>query len=155
LDIYVINLDRSPERISEFFTVNRNLSATVSRYPAIDGRTFDLDSLVRQGLVTKHIVNPDMFSIGALGCALSNIALWDKAIGSGQSLTVCEDDAISTSVSIHNEEIPAQQGDGLLVSDLITGSKWSALNILLKEWQGCNPENPIPAHRGGFGSPIF
>jgi GR25 family glycosyltransferase involved in LPS biosynthesis len=94
LQIYVVNLDRSPERLSEFCNVNRNLSATVSRYPAIDGRALDLDALVRQGLATKDIVSPDMFSIGALGCAMSNIALWDKAIGSGQSLTVCEDDAI-------------------------------------------------------------
>jgi glycosyl transferase, family 25 len=94
MHIHLVNLDRSPERLTEFCDINRYLTATVSRFPAIDGGALKLDALVRQGLVTKDILSPDMFSIGALGCAMSNIALWDKAIASGQLLTACEDDAI-------------------------------------------------------------
>jgi GR25 family glycosyltransferase involved in LPS biosynthesis len=94
LHIHLVNLDRSPERLADFCRVNRNLTATVSRFSAVDGRTLDVQALVRQGLVTKDILSPAMFSIGALGCAMSNVVLWEKAIASDQFLTACEDDAI-------------------------------------------------------------
>jgi len=92
LHIHVVNLDRSPERITEFCSVNRNITATVARFVAVDGQKLDVDRLVQQGLVNKDIMS--MFSVGALGCAMSNIALWDIAITSGQIVTTCEDDAI-------------------------------------------------------------
>jgi glycosyl transferase family 25 len=92
LHIHVVNLDRSPERITEFCSVNRNITATVARFVAVDGRKLHIDQLVQRGLVTKDIMS--MFSVGALGCAMSNIALWDIAIASGQAVTTCEDDAI-------------------------------------------------------------
>jgi GR25 family glycosyltransferase involved in LPS biosynthesis len=94
LHIHLINLDRSPERLAEFCRVNSNLNTTIFHFPAIDGRTLDIETLARQGLVTRDIVSPQMFSVGALGCAMSNIALWDKAIADREFLTVCEDDAI-------------------------------------------------------------
>jgi glycosyl transferase, family 25 len=92
LHIHVVNLDRSPDRITEFCSVNRNITATVARFVAVDGQKLDVDQLVQRGLVTKDIMS--MFSVGALGCAMSNIALWDIAIASGQAVTTCEDDAI-------------------------------------------------------------
>jgi GR25 family glycosyltransferase involved in LPS biosynthesis len=92
LHIHVVNLNRSPERITEFCSVNRNITATVARFVAIDGQSLDVDQLVQLGLVTKDILS--MFSVGALGCAMSNLALWDIAITSEQLVTLCEDDAI-------------------------------------------------------------
>jgi len=91
LHIHLVNLDRNPERLAEFCNVNRHLTS-VSRFPAVDGKSLELDSLVQQGLVTKDILS--MFSVGALGCAMSNITLWDRAIASNQMVTICEDDAI-------------------------------------------------------------
>jgi glycosyl transferase family 25 len=35
-----------------------------------------------------------MFSAGALGCAMSNLTLWNQSIANGQIVTICEDDAI-------------------------------------------------------------
>jgi glycosyl transferase, family 25 len=104
LHIHLVNLDRSPERLTEFCNVNRHLTS-VSRFPAVDGKSLELDSLVQQGLVTKDILS--MFSVGALGCAMSNIALWDKAIANNKMVTICEDDAIFNN---HFEE----QAEGLL-----------------------------------------
>jgi glycosyl transferase, family 25 len=91
LHIHLVNLDRSPERLAEFCDLNRNLTS-VSRFPAIDGGSLDVDFLAGQGLVTKDILS--MFSIGALGCAMSNIALWERSIANDQIVTICEDDAI-------------------------------------------------------------
>ena len=64
----------------------------MSRFSAVDGNSLKLDSLVQQGLVTKDILS--MFSVGALGCAVSNITLWDRAIANDKMITICEDDAI-------------------------------------------------------------
>jgi glycosyl transferase, family 25 len=91
LHIHLVNLDRSPDRLTQFCDVNRYLTS-VSRFPAIEGSVLKLDSLVQQGLVTADILS--MFSVGALGCAMSNIALWDKSIANDQVVTISEDDAI-------------------------------------------------------------
>jgi GR25 family glycosyltransferase involved in LPS biosynthesis len=91
LHIHLVNLDRNPERLTEFCNVNRHLTSA-SRFPAVDGNSLKLDLLVQQGLVTQDILS--MFSVGALGCAMSNIALWDRAIANEQMVTICEDDAI-------------------------------------------------------------
>jgi GR25 family glycosyltransferase involved in LPS biosynthesis len=74
LHIHLVNLDRDPERLAEFCDVNRHLTS-VSRFPAVDGNRLKLDSLVQERLVTEDILS--MFSVGALGCAMSNITLWD------------------------------------------------------------------------------
>jgi glycosyl transferase, family 25 len=93
LHIHLVNLDRSQQRLTEFCDLNRHLTS-VSRFPAIEGSTLDIDTLVQQGLVTKDILNKDFFTPGALGCAISNLALWDRAIFNNQSVTIVEDDAI-------------------------------------------------------------
>jgi glycosyl transferase family 25 len=91
LHVHLLNLDRSPERLAEFCDLNRYLTS-VSRFPATDGRSLDLDSLARQGVATRDILS--MFTIGALGNAVSNLALWDLAITNDQVVTMCEDDSI-------------------------------------------------------------
>ena len=91
MHIHLINLDRNPERLAEFCDVNRHLTS-VSRFPAVDGKSLELETVVQQGLVTRDILSA--FSVGALGCAMSNIVLWDKAIASNKIVTICEDDAI-------------------------------------------------------------
>jgi glycosyl transferase family 25 len=89
--INFINLDRSPERLAEFKTVNAHL-ANCQRFSAVDGRAIDIPTLVKRGLVTADIVKD--YTIGNVGAAMSNIALWDRAIDSGQIVTAAEDDAI-------------------------------------------------------------
>ena len=90
LDIHVINLDRSKDRLLTFETINRHLNLKFLRFPAIDGK-----DVARGPLVDRGIISADLsYREGALGCALSHLALWDLAIEQNQSLTVCEDDAI-------------------------------------------------------------
>jgi GR25 family glycosyltransferase involved in LPS biosynthesis len=89
--IHFINLDRTPDRCREFLQTNRHISQ-LSRFPAVDGTTLDPDALVRNGTIAAGIRH--LYSPGALGVALSHLALWEKAIQTGQPITVCEDDAI-------------------------------------------------------------
>lgn len=89
--VWFINLDRSKDRLAEFINVNNHLTDAV-RFPAVDGQSLDIQFLAGKGLVTADILNT--YVIGAVGCSMSHVALWDSAIETGQPLTMCEDDAI-------------------------------------------------------------
>jgi glycosyl transferase family 25 len=91
LQIKFINLDRSPERLAQFKRRNGHLS-DVSRFRAIDGKTLDVPALARQGVINKNILAT--YTWGALGCAMSHLALWTHAIDHQTPLTIAEDDAI-------------------------------------------------------------
>jgi GR25 family glycosyltransferase involved in LPS biosynthesis len=93
LHVHVINLDRNPDRLAEFRSVNRHLTG-LSRAVAFDGAKLDLAELARQRLISTDIRHPDYYSVGGVGLAMSHIALWDLAIKTGTVLTVAEDDAI-------------------------------------------------------------
>jgi glycosyl transferase, family 25 len=93
LRIHCINLDRSRERLAEFMRLNSHLSEIV-RFPAVDGRAADIADIARQGLVTENILGEDAYNPGAVGLALTQAALWDLAVTSGEPVTLCEDDAI-------------------------------------------------------------
>ena len=88
--VNVINLDRSADRLAEFMAVNGHLA--ISRFPAVDGEQLDISSLIDRGIFTQPVL--EYYSLGAVGCAMSHVALWDLAIESGQNVTLAEDDAI-------------------------------------------------------------
>ena len=89
VQIHLINLDRSPERLAEFNARNGHLRDVI-RFSAVDGN--DLD---RAELVARGVIEPDLgYTAGALGNSLSHFRLWQQAIETNQPLTLCEDDAI-------------------------------------------------------------
>jgi len=90
LDIYVINLDRSQDRMSAFEKLNGHLKPNFRRFPAVDGKNVARGTLAERGIITADLAYED----GALGNALSHLALWDLVIEKNHPLTVCEDDAI-------------------------------------------------------------
>ena len=104
MHIHLINLDRSKERLVEFCDVNRHLTS-VSRFPGIEGGELDIEALAQQGVITKNLISKDYFSTGALGCAMSNMTLWDKAIANDRTVTVSEDDGIFS----HQFELRAEE----------------------------------------------
>ena len=89
--IHVLNLDRTPERLREFFALNDHLD-DVARFPAIDGQALDVQALVESGTIEKGVLST--YTRGAIGAALSHRALWTRAIESREITTICEDDAI-------------------------------------------------------------
>jgi len=89
MHIYVINLDRSPERLDAFRQANAHLPE-IHRFSAVDGSTVDRNSLVAQGIIATDLP----YSNGALGCAMSHLFFWEAAINQGETITVVEDDAI-------------------------------------------------------------
>ena len=91
MSIHLINLDRSTERLAEFKAANPHLE-NVRRFSAIDGYRQDIAALVKSGIFEAGVA--EGYTPGALGAALSHLALWEEAIAAGQDVTICEDDAI-------------------------------------------------------------
>jgi len=90
LNIHVINLDRCPDRMLAFEKLNGHLQPNLLRFPAVDGATVARGALADRGTITADLGYGD----GALGNALSHLALWDLSIETNRAFTVCEDDAI-------------------------------------------------------------
>jgi glycosyl transferase, family 25 len=91
MKLHLINLDRSADRLARFGEINGHVG-DVERFAAIDGATVDVAPLVAGGIVEPGVRR--FYSNGALGCALSHLALWERVIASGQSAAIVEDDAI-------------------------------------------------------------
>jgi glycosyl transferase family 25 len=89
--IHLINLDRSTERLAEFKAANPHLE-NVHRFSAVDGYRQDVAALVARGIFEAGVA--EGYTPGALGAALSHLALWEEAIARGEAFTICEDDAI-------------------------------------------------------------
>jgi GR25 family glycosyltransferase involved in LPS biosynthesis len=90
LNIHLVNLDRSTDRLATFRAVNSHVMPHVTRFPAIDGKNVTRATFVEQGIIAPDLDYKD----GALGNALSQMTLWDMAVRENRSLTICEDDAI-------------------------------------------------------------
>lgn len=93
---YVINLDRSVERLRLFREKNGHLS-DVTRVSAVDGMTVHRDGLVEAGYMSPDLSYPP----GTLGCALSHVKIWMMAVARQQAVTVFEDDVL---ISHHFEQ---------------------------------------------------
>jgi len=89
-DIYVISLDRRPDRTARFLQFNASVG-NIQRFPAIDGRQLNRQKLQTNGLMQ---VGLEDYTDGALGCAMSHRALWLKSIELGHPITIAEDDAV-------------------------------------------------------------
>jgi len=89
MDIYVINLDRSQDRMLEFRRLNSHIPG-IHRFSAVDGNTIDRQYLVETNVIAQNLP----YTNGAIGCALSHLFFWEAAISQKTALTVCEDDSI-------------------------------------------------------------
>ena len=86
--IRVINLERSLERLTRF--IARHPGLPVERFPAVDGARLDRDACIESG-----VISPDNEYIpGALGNALSHIALWRECSSGSEPFHIMEDDAV-------------------------------------------------------------
>lgn len=89
-EIFVINLDRSPERLEQFRHVNSHLLPHVTRFTAVDGKTVNHATLLEQGIFAEPIFS----SAGSIGNTLSNRKLWSIVAARSNYITIFEDDAI-------------------------------------------------------------
>jgi GR25 family glycosyltransferase involved in LPS biosynthesis len=89
-EVFVINLDRSVERMEQFTRLNAHVLG-INRFSAIDGAALSRDALLKDGIVLEDCP----YSAGTLGCALSHVSLWRMSVQTGRAVTVMEDDVIA------------------------------------------------------------
>ena len=97
LEINLINLDRSAERLARFHERNSHLK-NVRRFSAVDGSLIDVEGLIRKGDIAKDL----RYKRGTLGCAFSHIELWRQSVRQDRILTIFEDDVV-VSVDFESE----------------------------------------------------
>ena len=86
--VHVISLARSAARRAAFAQANAHL-----RYEyvdAVDGAELAPDDIAASG----HFAPGLQYTAGAVGCALSHLRLWERAIVLGRPVTVAEDDTV-------------------------------------------------------------
>lgn len=86
--IKVINLDRTPERLTQFLA--RNPGVPAERFPAVDGALADRADCLRDGILDTD----NIYRAGAIGCAMSHIGLWRDCAAGDKAFHIVEDDAI-------------------------------------------------------------
>jgi len=87
--VHLINLDRSAARLVTFRRRNPHLD-NVLRIRAVDGASIDKNLLMQEGTITEDLP----YSPGSLGCSLSHVNLWKKAVSENRIVTIFEDDVI-------------------------------------------------------------
>jgi glycosyl transferase family 25 len=90
MNVYLINLDRSPERLSRMTTIFGDLGLDFTRVPAVDGAKLIAEGKLRQperaGLIYQ--LGP-----GETGCFLSHRACWEAIASAEQDhAAIFEDD---------------------------------------------------------------
>ena len=90
-DLCVLNLKHRIDRQTKFQRLHDRHSLHYEFIEAIDGRKIQLDDLIKHGLAVADL---QYYTAGALGCALSHRALWQRCIAEDKSMIICEDDAI-------------------------------------------------------------
>ncbi|QDH16754.1 glycosyltransferase family 25 protein [Swingsia samuiensis] len=87
---FVINLERDSQRLAHFHKQNADCDLKPERFPAFDGSTLSRNELIQNGIITEE----NTYSPTALGCMMSHLTLWRRAIEEQDSITIFEDDAI-------------------------------------------------------------
>lgn len=87
--VKVISLERSIDRRSEFSANHQNINFEF--FAAVDGSALTQGEINDSNLFLNPLPYP---TVGAYGCALSHLRLWELACELNTPLTIVEDDAI-------------------------------------------------------------
>ena len=90
--IYVINLDKSKDRLKYITKQLKREGLIFERIAGIDGKQLDKNELIR-----KKILTSETMTLGAIGCYLSHKKIWEKEKNiKNSNFLVLEDDCIIT-----------------------------------------------------------
>jgi glycosyl transferase, family 25 len=90
-DLFVLSLKHRVDRQTKFQRLHAQHRIRYEFVEAVDGRKIQLEDLIKHDLA---VANLKYYTAGALGCALSHRALWQRCIEADKSMIICEDDAI-------------------------------------------------------------
>ena len=93
---FLINLDRSPERLQRTQAVFAKWGLSYSRMPGVDGRAIPVNTLstLQQAYGNRRYFLKDL-TPGEIGCFLSHQKCWEALVASQEDWAfICEDDLI-------------------------------------------------------------
>lgn len=90
MNFQVISLDSHPEKYATFLARNSRDDLSFTKFTAVDGKTLNQDYLIANGVISSDLE----YKLGALGCALSHLSLWELAVETNSIIHIAEDDAI-------------------------------------------------------------
>jgi glycosyl transferase family 25 len=93
LKVYVINLDRSPDKMAYMAKQLNALRIPFERIPAVDGRTLTPEKLAEVAVRSRMEEWPALLTPNAIGCALSHYSIYQKMQGNNEEYAlILEDD---------------------------------------------------------------
>lgn len=94
--IFVINLDRSKERLLKIQPLVDQLGFNVERIAAIDGSLLSADEIKEKVNEKKYLQHMGDFpKRGTIGCSLSHIKTWEKFLQSNSGFAIIFEDDVS------------------------------------------------------------
>src|SRR5882724_6508404 len=90
-DWFVINLKRQQEKLQAFLERNKSSGIDFQPFEAVDGTQCNVFDLIDGKTVAKGAVR---YTPGAIGAALSHLALWRRCAEQNRHLVIFEDDAV-------------------------------------------------------------
>jgi glycosyl transferase, family 25 len=90
-DWFVISLKRQPEKLQAFIEQNKSSGVDFHHFEAVDGAQCSVFDLMGGRIVAKGAVH---YTPGAIGNALSHLALWRRCSEQNKHLVVFEDDSV-------------------------------------------------------------
>lgn len=98
MKIYLINLDRSPERLKWFLQENATLADRVERVQAIDGRDLSPQEIeTYRSMRGREII----LGVGDIACALSHQLAWQRFVDSKRPWAFFAEDDLSISADAY------------------------------------------------------
>ena len=139
---YLINLDRSTDRLKDMTEKCKKANINFERFPAYDGSKLNLNKMIDD----KILVKESNMMVGAIGCSMSHLNLWKQCINRGDELVlVIEDDCIIPEnfwekFSNYYKQLPQNWDVFYLGASSINGRKISD-NILIPNIISASTEN--------------
>lgn len=91
-NIYVINLDRSKDRLNKITKNLNEYGINFTRFPAVEGKKLNKNQLESNTTLAARTI---LCNYAEIGCALSHIQLWEKLLNDSVNYyLVIEDDAV-------------------------------------------------------------
>ena len=145
MKIFLINLDRSVDRLDAMKTRLDQLDLTFERVSAVDGSKLTEVELSVVKSPSKEF--PNWMTLGEIGCFLSHRKCWQKLVDSEESWAVIlEDDCIFSSEAaqylVNSDWIPSECKLVQLI--FTTGKTYQLRSIDLNENELCLIKNSIP-----------
>ena len=81
-NIFIINLDRSKDRLENIKENCKNANINFIRWNAIDGSKLNINKLISNNQLDSN----HKMMVGAIGCSLSHISLWKYAINKNKNI---------------------------------------------------------------------